>query len=113
MGIITRMMKQKAVYWAPNGTDKFGQQAYAAPVELRCRWEDKQELFIDITGTQQVSKSIVYVESDVKLDGVLWLGELEDVAPINPFSNEGASKIRAFGKLPKINLRETLRTAIL
>ena len=121
MSIITRMLKQKCIYWPPGSEtsggfdfDDYGQPQYDVPVQLKCRWEDMAEEFIGPTGTTELSRSVVYVESDVTPGGVLFLSELADVDDlIVPKNNAGAWEIRAFSKLPNFKATEFLRTAYL
>ena len=90
MRIITKMLKGTCVYWALQSNesgglayDDYGQPIYTDPVELRCRWVDKNEEFIDPEGTRHVSKAVVYVESDVDIGGMLFNGVLTDVVNLN------------------------------
>src|SRR5690554_523382 len=113
MGIITRMRKQKAVYWEPTGrVDRNGNPVFEDPVEIDCRWEDVSELFLDENGNQQVSKAKVYVDRDVKLRGYLKLGEIYGISE-GPLKYSDVHTIRRFERLPNLRNTETLRTAIL
>lgn len=111
MGIITRMLKQTAVYWPPAGYDKYGAREIGTPVEIRCRKEDVLLQFTDIRGELKISNSVFYVSQDVALGGYLWLGALAD-APSNPKTHQGAYEIKQFMTVPKLNMREILRQAI-
>jgi len=111
MGIITRMRKQEATYWAPNGFDRNGNPAFALPVVIDCRWEDSYELFMDAKGNQAVSKAKVYVDRDLEMRGYLMLGS--SYVSDNPLQNPGVHAIRMFQILPNIRNTEQLRTAIL
>lgn len=122
MSIITKMLKQKAVYWPLESVDssgddfnKFGQpQVSVDPIQITCRWEDSIEEFIDNDGTPQVSRALVYTSQDVEVGGILMLGELIDIIdPINIKENSGAWEIRRFDKLPNLKTTEFLRTAYL
>lgn len=119
MSIITRMLKQTCVYWEPASADSggsdfddYGQPVVTDPVELNCRWEDINEEFVGANGTRQLSKSKVYVESDVVVGGILMLGEIDDITDeSNIKENEGAWEIKRFDKLPNLKNTEFLRTA--
>ena len=124
MSIITKMLKQVCVYWglaseesASAGTDfdDYGQPLLTDPVELDCRWEDVIEEFIDANGTRQLSNAKVYVESDVKVGGILMLGTIDaDITDsTNVKENEGAWEIKRFDKLPTFKATEFLRTCFL
>lgn len=115
MSIITRMLIQDAVYWPPDELDDNGQPTYGDPQEIRVRWEDRAEQFVQWeTGGTALSRSVVYTSVDVEVRGVLLLGELSSgVVQDNPKSNEGAWEIRRFDKLPNLRGSEYLRTAYL
>ena len=121
MSIITKMLRQTAVYWAlasgdDVGTDDFGQPIVTAsdPVEIQCRWEDDNVEFIAADGTKQLSRAVVYVSEDVALGGILMLGTEDDITDaVNIKENAGAWEIKAFGKLPNFKATEYLRTVYL
>lgn len=121
MGIITKMRKQKAVYWPPGSEetggfdyDTYGKPLYASPVEIDCRWEDVVQEFVDTKNETTFSQSIVYVDRDVRVRGVLMLGTMSDVTDFaDPKGNDNAWEIRRFDKLPNLRKTEYLRTAYL
>lgn len=112
MSIITRMLRQRAVYWGNPRPDDDGMGGYQydGAVEIKCRWEDKQELFIDPEGREQLSRSIIYADRDLVVGGQLWLGLLTDVPGQNPELIAAAMKILQFAKLPNLRNTENLRT---
>ena len=123
MGILTRMLKQTAVYWPPGSEasggsdfDDYGKPLYGAAVEISCRWEDVSVEYIDAQGTNRTSNAIVYTSIDVKPRGVLLLAALASLAGsqlTDPKSNDGAWEIRRFDKLPTLRATKNLRTAYL
>jgi len=114
MSIITKVLKQTCVYWAPTGFDEFGQRQYGAAVELKCRWTDVMKEVVAPDGTMVISKSEVMVSTDVKTGGVLKFGELDEVHYINePTRNEGAYPIIQFAKVPNFKCTEYVRSAYL
>ena len=99
---------QTAVYWTPSTLDGFGNVTFATPVEIAVRWENKVELFIDNQGKEQKSAAVVYPVSEVKLEGYLYLGTLDDLSPAeesNPKSVTTAKEIR--GVSASINIKGT------
>lgn len=105
-----------AVYWAPADVphDDYGKPAYSEPIEIKCRWEEIAEEFLDTQGERQVSKAKIYVDRDVKIGGVLLSGTLDsDVDEDSPKQNEGAWEIRGFSKLPNLKVTEYVRLAYL
>jgi len=104
MDIIEEMRQQKAVYWAPTGTDQFNRRTYEAPVEIDCRWVDKRVVYHDKEGREKVSMAVVYVDRVLDIEGgVLWEGELANITSQAPFENDGAYEIRAFNKTPTLD----------
>lgn len=110
MSLITRMLKQKATYWAPAALNEFGQTAFASPVELSCRWEGKLGERITLDGDTKVSNAKVYVSADVVVGGYLWLGTVE-TAPSDPKLDKMAYEITSFDKTPNFKATEFLRIA--
>ncbi len=114
MSIITKVLKQKCVYWAKIGNDEFGQPAYGAAIELDCRWSDKVEQIVNSEGAMVVSKTKVMVSVDVVIGGILIFSELASVQHlIEPQRNTGAYEIIQFDKVPNFKCTEFLRTAYL
>lgn len=113
MSVISKMRKQKAIYWAYTGIDQFGQKQYDVPVEISCRWEDVAEEFLDANGVKQISSSIVYVDRDIILGSILKLGEINDDLEEDPKSNDNVYDIKRFNKLPNFKNTEILRTVYL
>ena len=68
-----------AVYWAKTASDGYGEATYAAPVELKVRWVDKQEEFIDDDAEKQLSRAKVFAGQDVNLYSYFFRGTLDDL----------------------------------
>lgn len=115
MGLLERIRKQTAVYWAPStGADRHGRPQYGDAVELSCRWESTMVEFIGPEGTRELSTAVVYLGVDVGVGGVLMLGALADVElEGDPKANPDAHEIRRFEKLPNIRQTKILRRAYL
>lgn len=113
MSLITRMLRQVAVYWPPTHPDDQGEPISGEPIEIRCRWEDAAKAYLDKNGVETTSNSIVYVDRDLEIGGILWQGKLADIDPdtTHPYKNKGAAEIKQFGKLPNLRATEHLRTA--
>lgn len=113
MSIITKVLVQTAVYWAPGPLDKFGKSAFLAPVQLDCRWEDVSTEQINAEGTRIASKAKVMVSEDVEVGGMLALTDLESLTdPLNPRA-AGGWEILTFNKTPNMRATEYVRTAFL
>tara|TARA_R110000851_G_scaffold46656_6_gene113570 strand:+ start:798 stop:1136 length:339 start_codon:yes stop_codon:yes gene_type:complete len=111
MGIISKMRKQKAVYWSPSSYDGFGRPVMSTAVQITCRWEDVHEQFLDKEGQEQTSSSRVYVSQDVELGGYLWLGDISG-KPSDPLQDNNSWEIRKFENLPNLKATEFLKTAM-
>lgn len=123
---VLKFLQQRAVYWEPLPAGETGQEGYADPVEIRCRWEDVQEVQAEPGGEQWMSAARIMVDRVVLTDGYLWrsskttrdpegsaLAEL--TTPANPVGNPGAAKIRKVTQVPDLHVTEagTVRTAYL
>ena len=121
MSILTKMLKQTCVYWAPGSMETggrdfndYGSPMYASPVELSCRWEDRASEYINRDGVSMYSKSIVYVGIDVEVGGVLFLGTLDDIVDSDePKKNDNAWEIQGFDKIPNLRGAKFVRKAYL
>lgn len=118
MSLITRMRKQKAVYWKRTTNDRFMTYSFEAPVEIDCRWEDRDVELNDSQGLALNSKSIVYVDRAMEPGDVLLLGELTEAhadyvggSGDSPETLEGAFSIKQFDTLPNLKATENLYTA--
>lgn len=114
MSLLTRMLRQKCVYWELDGYGPDGQPTFKPPIEIKCRWEDAHENFVDPQGNDIVSNSIVYTAIDIKPQSMLWLGNLADLTSQTvPSDNEGAYAVRKFEKIPDLKAKKFLRIAVL
>lgn len=116
MRIIDKMLVMDAVYWAPALTerDDYGRPLYLSPVEIKCRWEEVAEEFLNSQGERQVSAAKIFVDRDVKVGGVLLSGTLDSgVDEESPKQNEGAGEIAGFSKVPTLKATQFVRIAYL
>lgn len=105
--LMVRVSRQTAVYWGNPIEDGFGKKTYDAPIEILCRWENKQMLIrgLDEKGNTFDYNSVVYVIQDLDVEGVLFLGTLDDVeseALVDPFVQDGVSVIKQFERIPSL-----------
>lgn len=71
----TRNLNQNATYWAPTGPDGYGGFAFASPVLIACRWQDKLDMVRNADGDEVVSQIIAYVDRQLARKGWLTLGD--------------------------------------
>jgi len=108
MGItqfISKVCVQPAVYWGAPVPDGFGGMEYATPVEVLVRWAEKVQVVVDAQGKQVVSTSEVMVQQQMATEGLLYLGELTTLTPLQktrPTDILGVHEIKAFTKVPLI-----------
>lgn len=107
--VIEKICKQTAVYWANPVDDGYGGYSYDAPIEIYCRWEDKEEKIVEQKGTSShgeeiISTSQIYVLQDMKKGEYLYLGDLDDLDsnPDNPKEVGSAFEIKKFEKSPTL-----------
>lgn len=81
--IVKLFTKQRCVYWGTPVSDGKGGYTFAAPVEINCRWDDKQELMEDYDGNKLSSQASVLVNIDIDRRSYLansTLAELQVIA---------------------------------
>ena len=109
MGIdkfIKKVCVQDAVYWGNPVSNGTGGMTFDAPVDIKCRWTDKQRIILSANGVQVLVKGEVMITADLDLQGWLKLGRLSDfdstVDETNPMKVAGAYEIIAVDKIPMI-----------
>lgn len=99
------------MYWAPTGVGRDGEPTFAAPVELRVRWEGLLLMSRgDPRTKEESSKEVVYVDRPLKRGGFLWKGPLSGLAvekrtsPYTPTAgaDDSAREISRFGEIPRL-----------
>lgn len=109
MGIentIAKLCSQTAIYWGTPVRDSYNNITYDSPVEIPCRWQDIQQFITDKKGDQTTSMAMVYVTQDVDEEGVLYLGNLNDLSSeqeTDPNLLDKAYKIKRFEKIPSLH----------
>jgi hypothetical protein len=113
MSIIKKMRKQLAVYWAVGPIDEFGSKTFSEPVQIKCRWENKEGQVLNSIGEILPSMSTVYVDREMKIGDKLKLGELDSNTPSSPLEDREAFEIQGFASTPNLRAKEFLYTAYL
>jgi hypothetical protein len=94
---------QTAVYWGDPVDDGYGGKTYDDAVEIFCRWEGSAKLITDAKGNQIVTVAEVLVTQELDIDGMLYLGSLDDLGPDRddaPETISNAYRIKQFSKTP-------------
>ena len=114
MAFIDSFLKQTAVYWPSPSRDGYGKLSFGTAVEIDVRWEDMHSLILNNDGKEELSKAEVFVDTDVEVDGYLYLGELSDLSvaeKADPQLKSTAFPIKAYDKVPDISGTDFVRTA--
>ena len=102
---LARTCTQLCVYWGSPVNDGTGGFTFADPVELKCRWEETEQIVADKEGNTITSRALVYLLQDVDEEGMLYFGTLNNLdsdQEDNPISIEGAYYIKRFQKTPAL-----------
>lgn len=105
------VLPQTATYWAPSaGTDRYGKPTSSAPVQLACRWEDRTSVVMGKGGEEITSKTRVFFDQDVDIDGYLMLGVS---TALDPSPLDDAYEIQAKSTTPDLRGLQSLTTVYL
>ena len=105
-----------AVYWEPIGSDGRGHTTYANAKQIKCRWTEETELIKDNQGKEIVSNANVLVLVDLKEDGMLYKGTLNNLDSSqqdNPKTVQRAYTIMRSTKVPDISGKNYKRKVFL
>lgn len=112
-----RLMVQKAVYWKRLKEDGFGTVIYDAPIEIKVRWDQGNQLITGPDGEQVVSSSQVLTAVDMQVGDFLALTELSGLDETHvktPSLFDGAYRVLQFTKAPEYaSATNFVRTAYL
>lgn len=109
----TRHLNQTLTYWAPQSTSNlYGKPNSVAPVQYKCRWENKTETLQNKSGEEFTSKTRVFLDgsSAIDLDGYVFLGIS---AAADPTTVNGAFEIQQTGNTPDLRGMKSLTTVYL
>lgn len=103
---IRRTCKQTAVYWG-NPVNDGDDISYDAPVEIKCRWQDRKQVMMDDNGEKMISRALVFTTQELDYNGLLYLGtlsSLDSTQEADPSTIEtGACIIKRFEKIPALS----------
>ena len=103
MAVYTRNMRQDATYFPPAGQNGFGDLSFGAGVVVKCRWQNKADLFRDQQGREVTSSAVVYVAQEVAIGGRLGLGTVASAVDALEIRNVGESPdLRNGARLVKV-----------
>ena len=75
----TTSRRQRATYW-PAGTTSTstGQKKVQAPIEIKVRWEDKEQDALNAEGEVIRVDASAVVDRDIEVGSIMWLGRKRD-----------------------------------
>lgn len=90
-----------ATYWVcSGGLDAYGNYSTYTSQSINVRWEDKNELYVtDNVGQEQRSDGVVYTETEIEVNGWLYLGQS---AETSPKSQTGAKQVMKVNKMKSL-----------
>ena len=105
--VIKRFTNQTLVYWARIGSDGFGKPTYDEPVEVACRWEDKQKQIITGDGRVVYCKGYILLAQPLTVSSLVFLGKLTDweampTYPAIPTVQQGVRELLLLNTTPDI-----------
>jgi hypothetical protein len=92
--------RQIATYWGSPEQGGFGGLTFAAPVVIKCRWEDRTEQFVSSQGTEKTSSAIVWTYDHLDDGGYLAKGD--QTATSDPTALDGALEIQRSDEIPDL-----------
>ena len=106
MQIIKAVQKDDLIYWAYSGADRYGQPTYAAPVQMKCRWDDcRKQIFTD-DGSPVFTKIELITASALTLKGVVKKGKLTaSINQADPHANADVHEIMETAITPMLKTR--------
>lgn len=100
---LKKNLNQTAVYWANPVEVGDGNLTFDDGEEIDCRWEERQELFLDSTGQERKSEAVVFVAQDLEVGEFLYLGSADDLdSDISDPVTVDSFEVKAFVKVPNI-----------
>ena len=113
---VNSKLKDIITHWVVTGDDDYGGYIFAAPVTMKARWQDVQQQFINQSGEEQVSRSVVYVERDIDTGDWIALDDHTDIAdPLTQASRllVRAYKVESFGRSTNLRATQNIRKVFL
>lgn len=107
--IETSHRRQRAILWEPSGYGRAGEIKLTDPIEIDIRWEDTQVEVVDDAGSTILTDAVAYVNQDIALNSILWIGELSEL----PTSPTDLKRVIRVQKIPDLKNRFIQRTLYL
>ena len=108
---LLRKLRDSITHWPLTGSDGFGGFTFGAPILLKGRWQDKNEVFITPNNEEVVSAAIVYLNTDIAEGDYLAQGDHATVPIANPATLSTAHRVRNYGRSTDLRGLVALRKA--
>lgn len=99
----SRNMHQTMTLFHCTGTDSYGQLAYAAGVNIPCRWQDVNMVAIDASGKEYIVQAVAYTNNIVELGDKLAIGASASI--------DSAKLVKTISNTPSLDGRTVLHKA--
>ncbi len=108
---LARHMHDDVTHWSVGGSDGFGGFTFGTPIKFKARWEDKNVLFLNLKGEEEVSNAIAYTPEQIPTGDYLAKGDF--VATLDPTTIEGPFRVRASNRSTDLSAMRAINKAIL
>jgi len=112
VGEFLNRRRTRATLWRVTGNDLSGDQQYAAPVPVTVRWEERQVVFTNSAGQDEMASAIAWMPYDVFEGEVIALGTHTATDPWDG-TVPSAREIQGFIKIPHLQRDDYERRAFL
>lgn len=109
MSFPERHMRDTATWWKrkPGEYDRQGRPQYESPVSIKCRWENRNELFRDDQGNERVSMSVIYPDRTLSNGDYIKYGVSTTSNPLDA----GAALIEGYSEIQNLFNTNRVRKA--
>lgn len=118
--IIQRVaLNQTLVYWQKTSDDQYGMPTYLSPVELPCRWEDKEGETVDARGRLIHYKAFIMMVVGLTPGSLVFLGTIAQWQAIaqpgqtSPTINQGGREVLKSNADPELSNLSTIYSVYL
>jgi hypothetical protein len=106
MKIIQACQRDTLIYWAYIGADRYGQPQYAAPIQLRCRWDDAVKQVFTDEGSPVFSKIELITQIRLKPKDLVKKGRVNGSLNLDdPKANPDTHEVIMSSETPMIRNR--------
>ena len=107
--------KQKLIHqatvWKNPVSDSYGGFTFDTPILINCRWQDKNQLYIDSNGREAVSKSIIWLNPDDNIGIGDMIASGVYTSTVVPYDCSDAWSIKSIDRTSNIKGTQTVVTA--